>query len=96
VFLQQRMQLCLSLRVSGSKLLLGESCLLLLSHAAVVLHVALLRHLLHLLVCLLLLLLLEAWVRVSHLRRGLLHIHAWTARVATHLLSLCHCILHLV
>lgn len=80
--------------VSGGKLLLGESLLLLLlySHAVGIRHIALLWHLLHLLM---LLLLLEAWVRVPHLRCLLLHIHAWTARIATHLLSLCHRSFHL-
>lgn len=74
------------------KLLLSKLLLLLLlnRHAVEVLHVALLRHLLHLLVSLLLL---ESWMRVSHLWCLLLHVHAWTAGIATHL-SLGHRILH--
>ena len=93
VLFHYRGQLRLCCLLSCGKLLLSELLLLLLlnSHAVEVLHVALLWHLLHLLMPLLLL---EAWVRVAHLRSLLLHVHAWTAGVAGHL-SLGHGILHL-
>ena len=84
----------LGLLVSCGELLLGESLLLLLlnSHAVEVLHVALLWHLLHLLVPLLLLL--ESWMRVSHLWCLLLHVDAWTTGIAGRMLSLGHHLLH--
>lgn len=93
VLLHYRGQLRLGCLLSCGKLLLSELLLLLLldSHAVEVLHVVLLWHLLHLLMPLLLL---EAWVRVAHLRSLLLHVHTWTAGVAGHL-SLGHGILHL-
>ena len=93
MLLHERGQLLLSLLLPCGKLLLSKLLLLLLlnSHAVAVLHVALLRHLLHLLMPLLLL---ETWMRMSHLRCLLLHVHAWTASVAGHL-SLGHRILHL-
>ena len=92
MLLHERGQLLLGLLLPCGKLLLSKLLLLLLlnSHAVAVLHVALLRHLLHLLMPLLLL---ETWMRVSHLRCLLLHVHAWTAGIAGHL-SLGHRILH--
>ena len=85
-------QLLLGCLLPCGELLLSKLLLLLLlnSHAVHVLHVALLRHLLHLLMSLLLL---ESWMRVSHLWCLLLHIHARTASIAIHL-SLGHRILH--
>ena len=92
MLLHERGQLLLGLLLPCGKLLLSKLLLLLLlhSHAVAVLHVALLRHLLHLLMPLLLL---ETWMRVSHLWCLLLHVHAWTAGIASHL-SLGHRIFH--
>ena len=92
MLLHKRGQLLLGLLLPCGKLLLSKLLLLLLlnGHAVAVLHVALLRHLLHLLMPLLLL---ETWMRVSHLRCLLLHVHAWTAGIAAHL-SLGHRVLH--
>ena len=98
---EEQIQLLLSLL---SDILLSSLSLILLvllcRYAVHTLHIALLLlllllhrlHLLHLhlLHLLLVLLLLMTWVRVSHLGRLLLHVHAWAACIACHLLSLCH------